>query len=409
MTLAEGFGLGAGIPSVVAEGAAPGSDLAGWAHSTEAMQAGNGFHVAFADDLALLAAHGMTDLRLTLDWTRLEPVDGRPDTEAVEHLRLVLGAARDLGLRIWACLLDGPLPGWFAVDERGFADERSRQYYWARHVERIGETFADLVHGWIPVHEPSRWAMRGWLDGSRPPGLVDDAEGFAAALEAIHLASVATALRLRQDGQPVATSQWLAPVFPARLDPDSPPTPDAEAMASVVDEALRRSWVRLLAEETLVVPGRPPVEVPGARGAFDIVGFTYRHALAVRGDGALGPYPQTLVAGPDGHVAWAEGLGIVLHRLAEALPDRPLVVAGVGVATDDEDVRSEYLRDALALADEAVTGGIDLRGLWWDTPIDGAAATTSSAARRGLFDIERNPRPAAALFHSIAAGNPIPS
>ncbi|MCU1356627.1 MAG: glycosyl hydrolase family 1, partial [Acidimicrobiales bacterium] len=367
MTFPEGFSWGAALPSVVAEGSAPRSDVGDWVREgrlPEAMGAGNGFASAYLDDLALLREHGFTDVRLTLDWTRLEPADGRHDGEAVEHLRHVLEAARVGGRRAWGCLVDGPLPGWFAHDERGFADEKSRRYYWDRHVEFVGETFGDLVHGWVPVHEPSRWARRGWLEGTRPPGAVDDAEAFAAALEAIHLASVSAALRLRQDGQPVTSSEWFAPVFAARVDPGAPITAEAQAMASVVDETLRRCWLRMVQEETLVVPGRPPVAVPGARGAFDRFGFSYRHAVAVRGDGALLPYPQTLPTGATGQVDWAEGLGIVLHQLAEVAPDRPLMVTGVGMETADEGRREENLRDLLAIAADAVAGGIDLRGLW---------------------------------------------
>jgi beta-glucosidase len=406
VTWPEGFGWGAGLASTIVSGAAPGSDLAAWSGADASTTAGNGFDTSFAGDLTLLASLGVSDVRLTLDWTRIEPADGTIDTAAVEHLRLVLGAAREAGLRVWGCLVDGPLPGWFAIDEHGFADVRSRRYYWARHTERIAETFGDLVHGWVPVYEPNRWALRGWLDGSRPPGRIDDAEGFSGALEAIHLASVDAALRLRQDGQPVATAQWIAPVFPARLDPGSPPTPDAEAMASLVDEALRGCWTRLLTEETLVVPGRSPVEVPDARGAFDVIGFTYRHALAVRGDGALGPYPQQLPVGADGHVAWSEGFALTLHRLAETFDERPLLAAGVGMATDNEDQRAEYLRDVLVTAETAVDDGIDLRGLWWDTPIDGAAP--AAVVRRGLFDLDRSPRPAADLLGSVIAGAPVP-
>ena len=85
------------------------------------------------------------------------------------------------------CLHDGSLPGWFAHDERGFPDQRSRRYFWARHVERVGEAFGGRVHGWVPTFEPTRWASRGWLDGDRPPGQRDDARGFAAAVEEITL------------------------------------------------------------------------------------------------------------------------------------------------------------------------------------------------------------------------------
>jgi beta-glucosidase len=407
MTFGDEFSWGGAVPSVVASGPAPASDLGAWVSQGRLPPSGgNGFDVSFTEDLALLASLGMRSVRLTLDWARIEPENGRIDDAAIEHFRLVLSAARAAGLAVWACLNDGPLPGWFAHDERGWRDPRSRTYFWPRHVDLVGDAFGDLVDGWIPVHEPARWAMRGWLDGTRPPGAVGDSEAFAAALEAVHLATVEAALRLRGGQQPVATSQWLAPVFPARLDPDSPPTADADAMASVVDETLRRSWLRLMAEETLVVPGRAPVGVPHAREAFDLVGFSYRHAVAVRGDGALLAYPQTLPTGSDGQVAWAEGFGIALHQLAEAVPDRPLLATGVGIATEDEDRREEYLRDALAIAEEAVDGGIDLRGLWWDTPIDGTGPT---AAARGLLDLDRVARPAATLLSSVAHGGPVPS
>ena len=182
--------------------------------------------------------------------------------------------------------------------------------------------------------------------------------------------------------------------------PDAPPTPDAEAMASTVDETLWGTWRRLLDEETLAVPHRAAVEVPGARGAFDVVGFTYRHAWAVRGDGALLAYPQDLPTGDDGHVPWLEGLELSVHRVAEAFPDHPLLVTGIGIATTDEARREEHLRDALAVAQRSVDDGIDLRGLWWDE-----AAT----ARRGLFDPDGSPRAAASLLAAVAAGADVPT
>lgn len=395
MGFPEGFWWGSGSSAATLDGAAPASDLA--ALLTEKSDlggagtrvGGNGFTSSYLDDLTLLAAHGLTHLRFTLDWARLEPSAGHHDTQTIEHIRLTLDAARSIGLSVWGCLHDGPLPGWFSHDEHGFPDSRSRGYYWARHVEFVAETFGDLIHGWIPVYEPSRWATRGWLDGLGPPGRTDDAEGFAAALEAVHLASVEAALRLKGDGHPVACAQWVVPVYPARAQPQNPIPVEAERAANVVDETLHGSWLRMLTEETLHVPGRSPIAVPGARTAFDIVGFTYRHALAVQGDGALVAYPQTLPTGSDGQAAWTEGLAIVLHRLADALPDRELLIAGVGVPTDDEGQREQYLREILAVADEAVTGGISLRGLWWDTPI---------GQTRGLFGPDRIPRRAAGLL-----------
>jgi len=360
----------------------------------------------YTDDLPRFAAHGIGHLRHTIEWARLEPDNGHIDSAAVDHVRLLLQTARDAGVAVWACLHDGTLPGWFSHDERGFADARSRGYYWARHVEFVGETFGDLIHGWVPVYEPARWAYRGWIDASRPPGQRDDAEAFAAALEAVHLASVEAARRLRPGGRPVASAQWTVPLSPARPDAGAPATVDAQAMTTVVDEALWGCWHRMLTEETLQVPGRPPVDVPGAREAFDVVGLTYRHAAAVRGDGVLLPYPQTASSAGTDHVPWAEGLGHALHRAAESLPDLPLLVAGYGIDTANEEHRQQHLRDGLAIAEEAVAGGIDLRGFWWDTPVD---PIEPGRHPPGLFDRDRVARPAADLLADVARGGPVPS
>ncbi|MGH9262692.1 MAG: family 1 glycosylhydrolase, partial [Acidimicrobiales bacterium] len=95
------------------EGAAPRSDWAGWEAEgrAPASRDGNGFRTRYADDLALLAEHGITHHRLTVEWARLEPYPGRWDDDEVSHLRRVLTAAAAAGVDVWACLLHGSAPG----------------------------------------------------------------------------------------------------------------------------------------------------------------------------------------------------------------------------------------------------------------------------------------------------------
>lgn len=399
MAFPEGFEWGAALPAAATWGPAPGSDLGDAIERGAAAEAGDGlgWPVHASDDLRSLAELGVGAVRLTLDWARVEPADGRVDDGAVEELRAAVLAAKESGRSVWGCLHDGPLPGWFAVDEHGFGDARARRYFWPRFVELAGEAFGDLVDGWVPVAEPNRWATRGWIDGARPPFRRDDAEGFAEALEGVLLATVDAALRLRGSGRPVASCHWYVPAAPARLEADQPPSAEAEVWAARIDEVHRGCWERFLREGTLVVPNRSPVEVAAAREAFDLLGFTYRHGVAVRGDGALLPYPQRTALGPDGTVAWPEGFGVVLHRLAESFPDRPLLAAGVG-AMGAASQAGESLREVLAIARDAVDGGMDLRGLWWTTPID-----PRPGAGAGLLDHDRSPTPAGHAFATAAA------
>lgn len=393
MSFGDGFWWGVGASDVAERGAAPAGDRR-TARPVPAEPAPDP-----VDPVALL---GVGHRRVTVEWARLEPEPGRLDDAEVEDLRRRLADQRAAGTRTWACLHDGSLPGWFSIDERGFADDRSWRYFWARHVEQVGELLGDLVDGWVPTFEPTRWARRGWLTGEAPPGRRGDAEGFTGALVGILDATVDAATRLRGGGRPVATAIDLAPVTARRPDPATPPGPDAEAQAAALERVVWGSWARLLADGVLDVAGRAALERPAAREAFDVIGFTYRSGLAVDAEGAIWPYPDPPADRP--RTGWAEGFGLVLHRLAEVAGDRPLLAAGIGLDTTDEEARARYLRDVLAIAAEAVADGIDLRGLWWTTPVDPRGAT----GRPGLISASGDLRPAGGLWREVVAGGPLP-
>lgn len=396
MAFPEQFDWGVAVPSTDARRPVEASDL-GHAVASGALPAPGerlGWPASSRDDLGALAELGIATIRLTFDWARIEPAAGRVDEEQVEQLLALVDAASDAGLAVWGCLHDGPLPGWFAVDEHGFGDARARRYHWPRFVDLVGEAFGDRVAGWVPVAEPNRWAHQGWIAGARPPFRRDDAEGFAEALEGVLLATVDAAVRLRGGGRPVASSHWYVPVAPARIEADLPPTPEAEVWAKRIDEVHRGCWERFLREGTLVVPNRSPVDLPAAREAFDLLGLSYRYGWAARGDGELLPYPQRTAVGPDGNVAWPEGFGVALHRLAESFPDQPLV-AEVG-AIGDRVQAAESLREVLGIAEDAVGGGMDLRGIRWRRPID-----ARPEADVGLLDQGRSPTPAGDVLAEV--------
>ena len=172
MGFPEGFWWGTGASSTQCEGAAPASD---WYREEERgtyprSGDGNGFGHRYAEDFALAAEHGLTHHRLSVEWARIEPAEGRRDDAAIEHYRAVLQAARDVGVAPWVCLHHFTLPGWFTeVGEGAFRDDRARSYFWARHVAFCAETFGDLVFGWKPINEPFGYAALAYQLGVLPP------------------------------------------------------------------------------------------------------------------------------------------------------------------------------------------------------------------------------------------------
>lgn len=111
--------------------------------------AGNGFYKRWPDDLALLQELGLTDIRLTLDWARLQPKPGVFDAAWVERFEQMTAAANAIGLRLWATLHDGAEPRWVS-NEGGIGNDDVATKWWPRYVERVADKFGDTVHGWIP-------------------------------------------------------------------------------------------------------------------------------------------------------------------------------------------------------------------------------------------------------------------
>jgi beta-glucosidase len=384
------FWWGTAASSTESEGAAPGTDWGRWEDLGRVPPSGdgNGFGTRFREDFGILVGLGLTHHRLGIDWARVEPADGRVDGAAVEHYRSIVRAGREAGLEVWAALHDVTLPGWF-VDLGGFADDRAR-YRWARHVDRVADLLGDEVGGWLPIVEPSAYARRGFLEGSRPPGRRDP-EQMAATLRGTWLAW-RDAWRLLRGGPPVCTAWDLAPVFAADH------TIPARTWAGLTDDVLWGVPIRALRDGILDIPGVAEEAVPDLQGSADLVGFTYEGAVAVDAGGSFVPYPPGARVAATGVAPWSEGLGLTVRRLAEQLPGRPLVVAAHGVGTTEDDWRSEVIGDGLGVLADCLADGADVRGYFHRTGVDGYAWEHGFAVPYGIIERDRTPKPSAQVL-----------
>lgn len=291
---------------------------------------GDGFATRYAEDLQLLAQHGLLDARLPVDWATLQPRAGQWDDERAEWYRHVFDAADEAGVRIWLALLDraAALPGWF-LDEHGFLDERSTGRFWPRWVETVTDAFGDRAAGWFPLDDPV---------GRAAEAAGDDETRHQQAITNLVVAW-RDSWRVLRGGPPVATS--LAAFGP-----------------KVGTDWWATTWLRGLREGLLLVPGRGERELPDLEGACDVIGVR----LAV--DGSV--------------TGWEAALGDVFQRAGELLPDHPLAVAQLAVKGPDADEQGVLFEAASSVIDDA-GGGTDLQLAF--TPFG------------HLFTRDRDPRP----------------
>lgn len=381
--------------SVQIEGVHPAADWSRWERDKRAPGSsdGNGFATNFHDDLALIAGLGVTDVRITLEWARIEPVEGKTDGEALDRYRDILAQARAVGLRPWATLVHTSLPGWFSEDTKGFADDRGREYHWMRQVDRCAEQFGDLVHGWTPIDDPIGWALRGYGLGSRPPGRRSDTDigklGLSDAMDGALRADHLAARHLRAGGATTMAVRGTPTIF--RVVDDERSNLEVEAAQTHVRwwaSVLFDSWINMIVNGELVLPDRRPDHDTEWVEDFSLVGLAFDHPIGLDHRGALRPYPPGSTTADTGFTPLPEELGVLLHRMAERI-DVPLVVAANGVSTTNDAWRTELLEETLRIVDDVRADGIDLVGYFHDTAIDGYEWRAGFGTHRGLIDRNR--------------------
>ena len=396
-----GFLWGAGASSVSAEGVAPSADWSVWERDGRAPRSGDGAGFArdFRDDLAQLGRLGLNSLRLTVEWARVEPVAGRPNSDALDRYLDIVDAAAAEGLGVWITLHHTSLPGWYLDDEGGHADEVARHRWWARHVDRMAEAFDGKAAGWCPIEDPIGWAVRGYGLGTRPPGRRSP-EATAAAAEGAMLA-LHEACRLLESGpQPVMA------VFGAPTVQPSPVGREYAGAAAIEarrwDDLLWGTWTRALREGAVEVPGRVPVAAPFFEKGPELVGLSHDHPVGVTEAGRLVSWPSSARRSAAGFAPEPAELGEAVYRAIDAVPGRGVAVAAHGVPTDDDDWRDTLLEASMSVVTSAQAAG--LRGYFHDSAVDGYEWALGFGAPRGLIGRDRAVKPSAQRLATAISG-----
>src|SRR5579885_126478 len=110
-------------------------------------------------------------LRLSLEWSRIEPVEGQWDRTALERYRAMLMDLRHRRMIPVVTLHHFTEPLWFA-ERGGFARQENMRFF-TRYVAYVVQALHDLCRFWVTINEPNIYAVQGYQMGSFPPGEQD--------------------------------------------------------------------------------------------------------------------------------------------------------------------------------------------------------------------------------------------
>lgn len=121
----------------------------------------------YEEDFDLAKEGGHNAHRFSIEWSRIEPEEGKFDEKEIEHYRNVLKSLRERNIEPFVTLWHWTEPVWFG-EYGGWGNKKSKEYF-LRFVEKVVGEYRDLVKFWIVVNEPNVGLGFGYLTGAQPP------------------------------------------------------------------------------------------------------------------------------------------------------------------------------------------------------------------------------------------------
>jgi beta-glucosidase len=371
-----------------------------------------------AADFDRAAELGLNSLRLSVEWSRIEPEPGLFDQTALCKYAEMMRLLRARGLEPMVTLHHFTDPLWLV--ESGGWENPSVADFFSRFTERVVEALGDQVHLWCTVNEPIVYAVSGYYEGVFPPG-VKSLRRTVNVLRHMLLAhgrAYRTIHRL-QNGARAGLAHHMRLHLPA--NPDS--AADRWAAATMNQIANTSTLAAITAGKLTPLIGLGQKATP-LIDTSDYIGLNYYTTIQT----AFAPgRPTSFLAhtffdpqaefsdfNPNGEpYGIIDPAGLYLALKTVAAYGKPIYITENGVPDENDQLRGRFIATHLAETWRAMQEGVDVRGYYHWTLVDNFEWAAAWALKFGLYSLDlatgaRAAKPSAALYAQIAQSNGIP-
>lgn len=363
----EGFLLGAGSSAHQCEGNNIHNDW--WYYEQQGKLPKSGtaadhYH-RYEEDFRLTKQTGLNAIRISIEWSRIEPQEGQFDKTEIEHYRQVLRTAKDLGLSTMVTLHHFTLPLWLA-QTGGFFRKDSAQVF-GRFAELMTREMGSLVDYWCTINEPEVYAVMGYRYGIWPPFIRDLRKWFKLhwRLIAAHKAAYYAIKKVR-------------------------PNTNAGLVKNNAYYKAVHSWNPL---EHLLVKflnyTRNDFMFLRTRKEMDFLGVNYYFYHPVDLFHLSKGLNIKVKEEPKTDMGWRiypPGLYYVLNSLRKF--KKPIFITENGLADRSDSKREEFIAGHLHSVLRAISGGVDVRGYYHWALTDNFEWADGFGPRFGLIEID---------------------
>lgn len=325
----------------------------------------------FREDFDIAKKLGHNAHRFPIEWSRVEPEEGKFDEKEIEHYHEVIKALRDRGIEPFVTLWHWTLPLW--VRDQGAWENKKTAADFVRFCEKMAVEFKDEVRYWMILNEPEYWIGHTYALGIFPSGKKNILKIplLYLRLARAHRFVYRKLKKINSDFQigVVESTGWIEP-FAARLF---------------------LSYVRNFLFPWLV------------KGYFDFFGLNYYRVNDLLYFLHHGKREKSEI----GWEIYPEGI-CRLAKKAHRYFKKPIIITENGIADSTDTKRAQFIRAHLVEVERAISESVDIRGYFYWSLLDNFEWDSGFGPRFGLVEInyktlERKPRQSAWEYAKIIA------
>jgi len=362
--------------------------------------------------------------RLSIEWSRIEPEEGRFNEKEMQHYINVVKVLRDRGIEPMITLWHFTNPIWFA-EKGGFLNRKSPEYF-VRYVKYVAENLKDQVGLWITFNEATTvYSGHSYIKGLWPPGHRSLLEGMRVNRNIVRSHILAYKM--------IKNLYSHSPVnFNNKDDQnsqDSSPHRSQGAMSHNVVPHSDQScgsgtgvMIGLTENNAYVVLGKNLIKqligniynfyrnlyfLTKAFPHYDFIGLNYYNIdrKVFKNFDVLSKQARVEEMGWE---LYPEGLFYLLRQLKKF--KKPVYITENGIADKNDKLRIKFIKDHLYWTWRAIQDGVDIRGYLYWSLLDNFEWHHGFSPRFGLVEIdyntlERHIRPSAIEYGKICLTN----
>jgi beta-glucosidase len=382
--LPDGFLWGASTSSYQVEGGIFNNDWAQLANDGRLVPAGSAtdhYH-RYEEDFDIAKSLGHNAHRLSIEWARIEPEEGKFDKNEIEHYRKVIQALKSRGLRPLITLWHFTLPYW-VYQKGGFANREIIGYFsrYCKHVVRELNS-EDII--WSTINEPVVYSTTCYLWGQWPPFDIFKITRFWKVFNNLAKAHNVAYEEIKED-VPIANVGIVKNNMYMHVSKYSKFNIAHHISKFFADYF----WNKLFMNKI--------------RNRFDTIGLNYyfhnefgKKEKYVKSDMGWDLYP--------------EGIENVLVDLKKY--KKPIYITEAGIADKEDQFRAEYIKDLIVAVNKAIEKGADVKGFLYWSLLDNYEWGFAYGKKFGLVEVnmltkERKIRQSAYEYKKICEDNSV--